>query len=86
VIPTVHRLFYTDIAVYEDEYRACKARLMPIAYADRDDALAMARDVNARGGVAWEIETDGGGTIGRWQIVRLIKHRGAGLVGRPKVR
>jgi hypothetical protein len=66
----VHRLFYADIVVYESDYRACKARLMPIAYVDRDDAPTMARYVNARCGVAWEIETDGGATVRRWQIPR----------------
>jgi hypothetical protein len=82
----MHRLFYTDVVVYEDDYRASKARLMPVPFANRDDALAMARDINARGGIAWEIETDGGATIGRWQIVWLLEDRAAGRVGRPKVR
>jgi hypothetical protein len=37
----------------------------------------MARDVIARGGTSWEIETAGGGPISRWQIARLIEDRAA---------
>jgi hypothetical protein len=80
------QLFYTDYDVGEPNYRAHKPSLMPIAYHDRDDALATARDINARGGVAWEIETDGGATIGRCEIPRLIRDRAAQLIGLPRVR
>jgi hypothetical protein len=81
-----HKLYYTDINVSEAQYRAGKSTLMPINYADLLDALAMARDTNARGAIAWEIESSDGTVIDRAEIVRLLKVRVAELVGRPIVR
>lgn len=81
-----HRLFYTDRDVSEADYRASKPRLMHFVYDDRDDALGMAREVEARGGIAWEIESDDGAAIGRAEIARLLRDRAAELADRPKVR
>ena len=46
------RLFYTDVAVSESAYKAQKSHLMAYHYPELDDALGMAREIGARGGVA----------------------------------
>ena len=82
-----YTLFYSDLRITEDRYRATKRTpaCVPYRYDEFDDALAMARDINARGGIAWEIEGDIG-TIGPGEIARQIRDRATELKARPKVR
>jgi hypothetical protein len=82
----VHRLFTTDFQVSKAEYEAQKPRLMAYQSHELDDALGMAREIEARGGIAWEIENDDGQTMGRDEIQAQLRARRAELVGRPKVR
>jgi len=80
----VHRLFSTDFQVSKAEYEAQKSRLMAYQYHELDDALGMAREIEARGGIAWEIENDDGQTMGRDEIQAQLRARRAELAGRPK--
>lgn len=81
-----YTLFYTDLKVSKAQYRKAKAsNLSPYRYEELDDALGMARHIEARGGVAWEIEVSDGTPIGQPEIARLLRERAAQLVGRPKV-
>jgi hypothetical protein len=52
---------------------------------DLDDALAFARDFIAAGQRVWEIEYPDGASIGRDEVVRLVKERASALIGRPRV-
>jgi CheY-like chemotaxis protein len=79
-----YRLFYTDVRVTEVQYRAAKPILIAIEYSEFDDALGMARDINASGRFAWEIEGDVG-VIGAGEIARQVRERAAELKGHPKV-
>ena len=81
----MYRLFYTDYVVLKTQYHANKPRLIPYAYNELDDALGQARQIKARGGVPWEIESEDGTSIGRYEIATLLRERAAELVGRPKV-
>ena len=80
------RLFYTDVAVSESAYKAQKSHLMAYHYPELDDALGMAREIGARGGVAWEIENDDGPTLDRDEIELQLHARRSELAGRPKIR
>jgi hypothetical protein len=80
----VHRLFTTDFQVSKAEYEAQKPRLMAYQYHELDDALGMAREIEARGGIAWEIENDDGQTMGRDEIQAQLRARRAELVGRTQ--
>jgi len=44
-----YRLFYTDVWLTEAQYRSTKPALIAIEYSEFDDALGMARDINASG-------------------------------------
>ncbi len=81
-----HIIYFTDMPISEAEYLARKAHLTPVSYHELDDALGMARIINARGGVPWEIVSSDGKKIDRAEISRLVKVRAAELRGRPKVR
>lgn len=81
-----YTLFYTDFKVTQAQYQANKAGLTTYLYQDKDDALGMARQINKRGGIAWEIESEGGPTMNREQIAEEVRRRGSELDGRPKVR
>lgn len=82
----VYRLFYTDVAVSKSAYQAQKNASMAYVYHELDDALGMARDINARGGVAWEIENDDGPSLARDEIETQLRARRTELANRPKVR
>jgi hypothetical protein len=79
------RLFYTDVPVSQSTYEAQKPHLITYQYQDRDDALGMAREIEARGGIAWEIENDDGSTMAREEIQTQLRTRRAELAVRPKV-
>jgi len=57
---------------------------MERGYAELDDALAFARDVNDSGGIAWVIEGNSA-RLSRREIEEEIQKRSRRLVGRPKV-
>lgn len=59
------------------QYAAQKTTLSPYNYHDPLDALAMAHDINARGGVAWEIVAPDGSSIGREEIAAQVRVRAA---------
>jgi hypothetical protein len=84
----VYRLFFTvaDVPVSKSAYEAQKSRLMPYVCHERDDALGRAREIEALGCIAWEIENDDGPPMARDQIQTQLRARRAELVGRPKVR
>ena len=80
-----HKLYYTDYDMPIDTYRGNKWSYIPFQYNDLDDALRRARQIMSAGGVPWEIECDDGKTIGRIEIMRLLRDRAAELAGPPKV-
>jgi hypothetical protein len=82
----VYRLFCTDVRVSKPIYEAQKSWLMAYQYHELDDALGKAREIEARGGVAWEIENDDGPSMDRDKMQTQLRARRAELVGRPKVR
>jgi hypothetical protein len=79
------RLFYTDVPISLSAYMAQKPWLTTYKYDNLDDALGMAREIEARGGVAWEIELDDGPPMGREQIQKELRTRRAELADKPKV-
>lgn len=81
-----YKLFYTDLDMPEAQYRANKPFLFRYLYDELDDALGMAREINARGSVAWEIVSTEGTVIGRREIARIVQERAAELTDRPRVR
>lgn len=81
-----YRLFYTDVMVSQSAYEAQKPHLSPYVYHQLDDAFGMAREINTRGGVAWEIENDDGPAFTRDQIAEQVLARRVELVDRPRVR
>lgn len=78
-----YKTYWTDTIVPEADFLANKNTLMEKAYAELDDALAFARDVNDSGGIAWAIEGRGS-RLSRREIEDTIKVRARQLVGRPK--
>src|SRR5207244_2222684 len=62
-------------------FLANKGRLIERVYAELDDALAFARDVNDSGGIAWIIEGNSA-RLSRREIEEAIKKRSRRLVGR----
>ena len=80
-----YKLFYTDYPVSEAIYRANKAQYMTFNYSELDDALGMARKINKRGGVAWEIEGDDGTHLQHDEIEKTIRVRSLAFANRPKV-
>ncbi len=81
-----HKLFFTDFEMPEYQYRANKPHLFRYLYDELDDALGMAREINARGSVAWEIVSSDGSVIDRREIARILLDRTAELADRPRVR
>jgi len=81
-----YKLFSTDLDMPEDQYRAIKPYLLAYMYNERDDALGKACEINARGGIAWEIVSSEGTVVHRREIAQIICDRAADLAYRPKVR
>jgi len=79
-----YKIYWTDTVVPESEFLANKGRLIERVYAELDDALAFARDVNESGGIAWIIE-DNSSRLSRREIEEKLQKRVRQLVGRPKV-
>jgi hypothetical protein len=78
-----YKIYWTDTIVPEADFLANKNTLMEKTYAEFDDALAFARDVNDSGGIAWAIEGRSG-RLSRREIEDTIRVRARQLVGRPK--
>jgi hypothetical protein len=78
-------LFSTDFAVSPAAYKAQKSKLITYRCHELDDALGMAREISARGGVAWEIEGIDGTVLDRDQISTELRIRAAELSNRPQV-